>query len=258
MEKPVDEEFAALRVASSPCMLGELGADGVPGIDAEQALDVARWRKAERQRLISKRCALDVRYRTDQTAVIAQQLQEVIAGSGIEGPIVSIYWPIRGEPDLRPWMRALSESNVRVALPVAVALVQPLVFREWRPDCRLARGLWKIPYPADGEILLPTVVIAPLVGFDPCCYRLGYGGGFFDRTLAQMKPRFGGAARATGGIQGNFVNSRSRNPLHREKWICLLLCLLHSGSTVRLSIHKLLSRHFHFSTMEIWRSFPKM
>src|ERR1700727_225653 len=118
MEKPVDEELAAVRVASSPCMLGEVGADGAPPIDAEQASDVARWRKAERDRLINERCALDIRYRTDQTAIIAQQLQEIIAGSGIEAPIVSIYWPIRGEPDLRPWMRALSQSNVRVALPV--------------------------------------------------------------------------------------------------------------------------------------------
>ena len=78
----------------------------------------------------------------------------------------------------------MSERGVRVALPVAVALGQPLMFREWRPNARLARGLWKIPYPADGAEVVPTVVIAPLVGFDKACFRLGYGGGFFDRTLA--------------------------------------------------------------------------
>ncbi len=78
----------------------------------------------------------------------------------------------------------MSERGVRVALPVAVALGQPLMFREWRPNARLARGLWKIPYPADGADLVPTVVIAPVVGFDKECFRLGYGGGFFDRTLA--------------------------------------------------------------------------
>lgn len=180
MKKTVDEELAAVRVASSPCMLG---------IDAEQALDVARWRKAERERLINARCVLEIRYRTDQSGAIARQLQQIVASSGIAAPTVSVYWPIRGEPDLRPWMRALSQSNVRVALPVAVALAQPLVFREWRPEARLARGLWNIPYPADGEILIPNVVIAPLVGFDRGCYRLGYGGGFFDRTLARMNPK---------------------------------------------------------------------
>ena len=61
-----------------------------------------------------------------------------------------------------------------------------MTFREWRPDAPMARGLWKIPYPAQGPEVVPTTVLAPLVGFDPECYRLGYGGGFFDRTLAAM------------------------------------------------------------------------
>jgi len=78
----------------------------------------------------------------------------------------------------------MSARGVRVALPVALALGQPLVFREWQPNARMARGLWKIPYPAEGADVVPSVVIAPLVGFDKQCFRLGYGGGFFDRTLA--------------------------------------------------------------------------
>lgn len=78
----------------------------------------------------------------------------------------------------------MSERRVHIALPVAVALGQPLRFREWRPNARMARGLWKIPYPADGVEVVPSVVIAPVVGFDKECFRLGYGGGFFDRTLA--------------------------------------------------------------------------
>ena len=80
----------------------------------------------------------------------------------------------------------MSERGARIVLPVAIALGQPLVFREWRPNTRMARGLWKIPYPADGAEIMPTVVIAPLVGFDKECFRLGYGGGFFDRTLAGL------------------------------------------------------------------------
>jgi 5-formyltetrahydrofolate cyclo-ligase len=76
--------------------------------------------------------------------------------------------------------------GLRVALPVAVELGQPMSFREWRPDAAMARGLWKIPYPADGPEVSPTTVLAPLVGFDAACYRLGYGGAFFDRTLAVM------------------------------------------------------------------------
>jgi 5,10-methenyltetrahydrofolate synthetase len=102
------------------------------------------------------------------------------------GTIASFYWPFRGEPDLRWVMRALCDAGLRTALPVVVAKGQPLAFREWTPECRLERGVWNIPFPADGASVVPTVVIAPLVGFDASCYRLGYGGGFFDRTLAAM------------------------------------------------------------------------
>ena len=62
----------------------------------------------------------------------------------------------------------------------------PLVFRLWQPGGRLVPGVWNIPIPADGDEVLPDVVIAPVVGFDSACYRLGYGGGFFDRTLATL------------------------------------------------------------------------
>lgn len=146
--------------------------------------DVDLWRKGERQRLIAARLALSVEYRTAQASAIAKQLSEMIAVDSTT--VISVYWPIRAEPDLRPWMRVMWQRGARIALPVAIALRQPLVFREWRPDGPLARGLWKIPYPADGAEVVPTVVLAPVIGFDPACFRLGYGGGFFDRTLAGM------------------------------------------------------------------------
>jgi 5,10-methenyltetrahydrofolate synthetase len=172
--------------ASAPCLLHELRADGTPGVDPEQARDVARWRKVERERLLAMRQALAADYRAAQSLAISRDLDGLLPGGS---PIVSLYWPIRGEPDLRPWMHALSARGVRVALPVVVAHGRPLEFREWRPDARLARGVWKIPYPADGAVVTPDVAIAPLVGFDRACYRLGYGGGFFDRTLASLEPR---------------------------------------------------------------------
>jgi 5-formyltetrahydrofolate cyclo-ligase len=164
------------------CFLHELDAKGGVRPDPRQERDVAHWRKAERERLIAARLALPADYRGEQTSAIARDLQRLIPSA--PGTVVSVYWPIKAEPDLRPWMRALSERAVRVALPVAVALGQPLMFREWRPNAPMARGLWKIPYPAEGADVVPTVVIAPVVGFDKGCFRLGYGGGFFDRTLA--------------------------------------------------------------------------
>ena len=60
------------------------------------------------------------------------------------------------------------------------------MFKEWTQGCHLERGIWNIPYPADGAVVTPSIVIAPLVGFDAAGYRLGYGGGFFDRTLSAM------------------------------------------------------------------------
>jgi len=172
--------------ASPPCLLHELGANGTPAVDAAQARDVARWRKVERERLIAARVALTAEYRAAQALGIARDIDRLLPGGS---PVVSVYWPIRGEPDLRPWMHALCERGIRVALPVVVAFGQPLEFREWRPHARLERGVWKIPFPADGAVVVPEVAIAPLVGFDRECYRLGYGAGFFDRTLASLERR---------------------------------------------------------------------
>ena len=168
---------------TAPCFLHELGPDDAPR-DSRQASDVARWRKAERARLLELRGALAPGERAQHTAAIAAALDALLGAHA--DALVSLYWPIRAEPDLRPWMRAACERGLRVALPVAVALGRPMAFREWRPGAAMARGLWKIPHPAAGPEVSPTHVIAPLVGFDAACYRLGYGGGFFDRTLAAL------------------------------------------------------------------------
>jgi 5,10-methenyltetrahydrofolate synthetase len=166
-----------------PCFLHELDSNGVLGVDPRQATDVARWRKAERERLIGARLKLSAEFRAAQTLAIATDLSALIPTA--PGTVVSAYWPIKAEPDLRPWMHAMWDGGLRIALPVAVALGQPLMFREWHPDAQMARGLWMIPYPAEGTEVVPTVVLAPVVGFDKDCFRLGYGGGFFDRTLVR-------------------------------------------------------------------------
>ena len=182
MSHDPDEECGG----SAPCLLPELGPDGAP-IDARQAADVARWRKAERARLIALRCALPAEERARHTRAIGGQVEDLLSARSDD--ILSVYWPIRAEPDLRSWMQEACLRGLRIALPVATELGRPLTFREWHPGSRMARGLWRIPYPAEGPEVLPTVVLAPLVGFDAACYRLGYGGGFFDRTLAAAAPK---------------------------------------------------------------------
>ena len=178
-----------MNYASPPCFAHELApaADGVAAVDPVAATEVARWRKAERARLIAARLRLSSAERRRVATAVAGELGRL--ADQLEAQIVGVYWPFRGELDLVPWMRALAACGTRVALPVVERRGHPLVFREWWPGCRLERGIWNIPVPAEGPRLIPDLVVAPVVGFDHDCYRLGYGGGYFDRTLAALSPR---------------------------------------------------------------------
>ena len=146
--------------------------------------DIARWRKVERERLIQARLAIPADERTAMSTAIAEQLDAIVGD--VSSRTVSLYWPFRGEPDLRPWMASLVARGGTPALPLVVEKAHPLVFRAYRPGDRLEKGVWNIPIPAEGDPVIPDIVIAPLVGVDPKNYRLGYGGGFFDRTLAAL------------------------------------------------------------------------
>jgi 5,10-methenyltetrahydrofolate synthetase len=190
--------------ASPPCFMHELTEDyRVPAAaDAQAAADVYRWRKAERQRQIEARLAISAAGRAAMTEGIVAGIDKLIGDVG--GRLASYYWPFRGEPDLRPWGQTIVDRGGRTALPLVVAKGQPLVFREWKQGEKLERGVWNIPIPAEGEPVFPDIVIAPLVGYDRSNYRLGYGGGFFDRTLASLprKPLvigigYGSCARPT-------------------------------------------------------------
>lgn len=173
--------------SSPPCFAHELAenADGsFSVVDEEQRRDVMRWRKAERQRLIEARLAVSAAERQQMSEAIAANLANELGE--VDGKTISFYWPFRGEPDLRSLIEQLSERSAICALPIVTAKGQPLTFRSWRQGEELERGIWNIPVPTKGEIVTPDIVIAPVVGFDPACFRLGYGGGFFDRTLAAM------------------------------------------------------------------------
>ena len=153
-------------------------------LDAMAWPEIARWRKAERERLIAARLAIPADTRTALSARIAERLDAIVGD--ITGRLVSLYWPFRGEPDLRPWMASIVARGGMTALPIVVEKARPLMFRAYRPGDPLEKGIWNIPIPAEGDPVIPDVVVAPLVGVDPGNYRLGYGGGFFDRTLASL------------------------------------------------------------------------
>ena len=182
-----EDDDAPAGFASPPCFMHELDPDytGSTVVDPQGHADVMRWRKPERQRLIAERLAIAAERRRDHAEAIARGLDRVVGD--VAGRTISAYWPFRGEPDLRPWLRRVAGRGARCALPVVVERGRPLVFRAWRHGDPMARGVWNILVPAEGEEVVPDIVVAPLVGFDRHCYRLGYGGGFFDRTLAALQ-----------------------------------------------------------------------
>ncbi len=102
---------------------------------------------------------------------------------------IGLYWPYKRDVSLFPLANRILAAGGTVALPVMAAKGTPLQFRAWKPGDPLASGACDIPYPRDGHTVLPDVVLAALVGFDGAAYRLGYGGGGYDRTLAASEPR---------------------------------------------------------------------
>ena len=154
-----------------------------PGMPA----DLAAWRKDRRRELLARREALPLAERRASDARIGEL---ILAGFPMLAQMtIGFYWPIKGEVDPRVTLHRLRERGARTALPVGVAKGEPLRFLEWRPDTPTIPGPMGLPIPQGSEALVPDAVLAPPVGFGPLGYRLGYGAGFFDRTLAAAQPR---------------------------------------------------------------------
>ena len=145
------------------------------------------WRKAERERLIATRAALP----PDTLDAWRRRIDTALERSfpGLARCRLAFCWPIKGEYDARHLARTLRSRGALTALPVVVAPRQPLVFREWHPGVTLAKGALDIPYPVGSAEVTPEAVLLPMNGWDMQGYRLGYGAGFFDRTLASLAKR---------------------------------------------------------------------
>ena len=144
-----------------------------------------RWRSAERARLVAAREALDRETLDALRMRIDRHLSEGF--SGLARGVLAFCWPIRGEYDARHLVRTLRARGALTALPAIVAKGKPLAFREWHPGVELARGPLDIPYPVASPEVVPDHVLLPMNGWDESGYRLGYGAGYFDRTLASMQ-----------------------------------------------------------------------
>ncbi len=149
-------------------------------------MDVTAWRKARRAELIALRKALAPEVRRAQDERVGKLL---LAGFPmLERMTLGFYWPFNGEVDPRVAVLRLRERGARAALPVVVEKNAPLEFREWTPGVATTRGVFGLPVP-QSRVLVPDAVLMPPVGFDAAGYRLGYGGGYFDRTLARLVPQ---------------------------------------------------------------------
>lgn len=154
-----------------------------------QPANIAMQKKHLRDAAIARRMALPEPQRATAEAIIANRLDALIGG--LEVHTLGFCWPHRGEPDLRDWVaRWLAVDQRRsAALPVVVAPRQPMLFRHWTPASEMVPDRHGIPQPVSGAPLRPELVLVPVNAFDDRGYRIGYGGGYFDRTLAALDPR---------------------------------------------------------------------
>jgi 5-formyltetrahydrofolate cyclo-ligase len=145
------------------------------------------WRKTQRERLISARVRVTPAELDAWRAQIDRHLEQSFPG--LANCRLAFCWPIKGEYDARHLARTLRARGALTALPVVVAPKTPLIFREWHPGVGLAVGPLDIPYPKDSAEVVPDAVLLPMNGWDAGGYRLGYGAGFFDRTLASLSAK---------------------------------------------------------------------
>jgi len=183
--------------ASPPCFLHELDPNYLGGTGSDDGQQpgthsswsaIRAWRVKTRLRLIDFRNSLTASELQQRATNVARNLREAGVLAGHQG--IGFYWPMAGEIDLRPLITDLVECGIDTALPVITEKDRPLEFWQWRPgDVLDESGPLGIPVPATRQPVEVAALLIPLVGFDDQGHRLGHGGGYYDRTLADRLPR---------------------------------------------------------------------
>jgi 5-formyltetrahydrofolate cyclo-ligase len=149
--------------------------------------EIKAWRKAQRAELIAAREAFPAAQRQAWSERISASLEAGIPVPA--GAVVGYCWPHRSEFDARFVVRRWREHGATAALPEVVEKRGPLRFSRWWPGAPMRPGVYDIPVPDGTGVVEPDIAIVPMNGFDEQGYRLGYGGGYFDRTLAALGRR---------------------------------------------------------------------
>jgi 5-formyltetrahydrofolate cyclo-ligase len=153
----------------------------------EREEDILEQKRALRARMAAWRATLAAKDREGAATAIAR-IGLGFLGALEKGSVISAFAPMADELWVWPLLRRLAHEGHALALPVMQGKGRALMFRAWRPGDAMGRGVWGIAEPlADKATLAPDVVIAPLLAYDACGWRLGYGGGFYDRTLRALR-----------------------------------------------------------------------
>ncbi len=170
---------------------------------AADIADSSTFRAALRREKLAARMALEHTTHAEFSARLEAHLEPFLLKVSAMQPENTLAFcaPTRNEFDAGPLIGRLIQRNLqhgaqrtpqciwRAAMPIVIALDTPMIFRAWTPTTPMSRDRYGIPIPTAGEQLAPSIVLLPLVAFDGAGYRLGYGGGYFDRTLAIQVPR---------------------------------------------------------------------
>jgi 5-formyltetrahydrofolate cyclo-ligase len=156
-------------------------------------MDKLTERQSKRKALIEERLHLPDRA---QRADLLQRVMRIWL-FGRTDQVIGAYWPIKGEFDPLPALHRWKEDGElldepqprRIGLPVVDKVHKTLTFHAWYPGCPMEEDAYGIPKPKDTEVIVPTLLFVPCVGYGPGGFRLGYGGGFYDRTLAALRPK---------------------------------------------------------------------
>lgn len=191
--------------------------------------DILTSREDLRRTAIARREAMTATAREALTARLEVHLAKLL--EALQPERLAFCWPFRGEPDLRHFMARWLAANPsrRAALPVVLDRHRAMVFRTWTPDTRLVPDRHGIPHPPAGPELLPQVVLVPLNAFDAAGYRIGYGGGYFDRTLAETEMVAVGVGFEIGRVKSALPQEHDR-PM---QWLVTEAGAVATGDAVR-------------------------
>lgn len=139
-----------------------------------------------RKEMLARRLTISPEQRHVWSSEISRLL--ISAFPMLNSMTIGMYWPYQGEFDPRFAIRHFRDRGARAALPEVVQRNEVLRFRQWWPGVSMIKGIYDIPVPDGTDIVEPQAFLMPPVGFDGKGYRLGYGGGFYDRTLAALAP----------------------------------------------------------------------